>query len=229
MIYTPTVLLTTNGYTSHLVPGFSDLIVPVRGEMSALVAPAAVRPDAVSKPLQCSYGFMGNANQTINQDDYLIQRAFSEVDGSGGQLMFGGGRSYAAHAGVGVSDDSHIDPPVASYLRRELNSLLDLNNDEEELQAQWEWSGIMGYSRDGHPWVGEVRDEWGIGGGKGLWISGGFTGHGMPNTWLCGKAVVELIMGPDEGIDLPSTYRLSEERIVKARTYDEVSVADSRI
>jgi glycine/D-amino acid oxidase-like deaminating enzyme len=172
---------------------------------------------------------MGNANQTINQDDYLIQREFSEVDGSGGQLMFGGGRSYAAHAGVGVSDDSHIDPPAASYLRRELNNLLDLNNDDEELQAQWEWSGIMGYSRDGHPWVGEVREEWGIGGGKGLWISGGFTGHGMPNTWLCGKAAVELIMGRDEGVDLPSTYRLSEERIVKARTYDEVSVADSRI
>lgn len=228
MLHSTTVLLATNGYTSHLLPGFSDLIVPVRGEMSALKAPRAVRPANIKRPLKCSYGFMGNANQTINQDDYLIQRPFSKVDGSGGQLMFGGGRSYAASAGVGVSDDSHIDPPAATYLRRELNNLLDLEDGDGELEAEWEWSGIMGYSRDGHPWVGELDEVWGVGGGRGLWVCAGFTGHGMPNTWLCGKAAVDQIMDHGEDVDLPSSYKMSEERIKKARTYDEVRVADSR-
>jgi glycine/D-amino acid oxidase-like deaminating enzyme len=228
MLHSPNVLLATNGYTSHLLPGFSDLIVPVRGEMSALVPPRSVRPSTASNPLECSYGFMGNGKQNINQDDYLIQRPFSETDRSGGELMFGGGRSYAAHAGVGVSDDSHIDPPVAAYLRRELSIMLDLKNDGKELEARSEWSGIMGYSRDGHPWVGEVREELGLGGGKGLWLCGGFTGHGMPNAWLCGKAVVDLIMGCEKDVDVPNGYKLTRERVELARSYDEVWLADSR-
>jgi glycine/D-amino acid oxidase-like deaminating enzyme len=228
MLHSPTVLLATNGYTSHLIPGFSDLIVPVRGEMSALVPPRSLRPATIPGPLTCSYGFMGNRNQTISQDDYLVQRPFSKGDRSGGQLMFGGGRSNAAHAGVGVSDDSHIDPPAAAYLRRELNNLLDLKNDGEDLEATWEWSGIMGYSRDEHPWVGEVCEEVGVGGGEGLWVCAGFTGHGMPNTWLCGKAVVDLIMGAEKDVDLPYGYRLTKERVARARTYDEVWLADCR-
>ncbi|KAH9933807.1 uncharacterized protein B0H18DRAFT_1207958 [Fomitopsis serialis] len=33
------VLLCINGYTSHLLPALADLIVPMRGEMSALLPP----------------------------------------------------------------------------------------------------------------------------------------------------------------------------------------------
>lgn len=57
-----------------------------------------------------------------------------------------------------------------------------------ELTASHEWTGIMGYSRDEHPWVGAVPGK------KNLFMSAGYTGHGMPNTWLCGKAVVETVM-----------------------------------
>lgn len=224
MLYSPTVILATNGYTSHLIPGFSDLIVPVQGEMSALVPPGSVRPATIASPLKCSYGFVGN----YDQDDYLIQRPFSERDGSGGQLMFGGGRSHAINAGVGVSDDSHLDAFAAAHLRRELNVVLDLQNENKELEATWEWTGIMGYSRDGHPWVGEVCDEVGLGGGKGLWICGGFTGHGMPNAWLCGKAVVDMVTGSEEDVDLPNGYKLTSERVKRARSYDEVPLADSK-
>jgi glycine/D-amino acid oxidase-like deaminating enzyme len=47
------VILATNGYTSHLLPGFSSLIVPTRCEMSAL------QPPANSERLPNSYGFVG--------------------------------------------------------------------------------------------------------------------------------------------------------------------------
>jgi glycine/D-amino acid oxidase-like deaminating enzyme len=229
MLYSPSVILATNGYTSHLLPGFGDLIVPVRGEMSAILPPRSVQPAFNRNPLRHSYGFMGNTTENASHDDYLIQRPFSESDGTGGQLMFGGGRSFAANDGVGVSDDSHIDPPAAAYLRRELNLLLDLRNEDDELEATWEWSGIMGYSRDGHPWVGEVRDELEVGGGKGLWVCGGFTGHGMPNAWLCGKAAVTMMMGNEKDADVPSGYKLSRERVEQARSYDEVWMADSKV
>ncbi len=227
MIAAKKVLLTTNGYTSHLLPAFSDLIVPVRGEMSSLLPPKSMAPGTENPPLKNSYGFLGNKRQNINQDDYLVQRSFS-THGDGGELMFGGGRSYAANAGVGVSDDSSIDVPAAAYLRQELSKVLDLKNDGQELRASHEWSGIMGYSRDERPWVGEVSEGLDLGGGEGLFVCAGFTGHGMPNAFLSAKAAVELMMGSSaRDVFLPESYRVSKERVEKARAFDEVQIADA--
>ena len=229
MIATDRVLLTTNAYTSHLLPKFSDLIVPVRGEMSALIPPPSMSPaSSTHKPLEHTYVFIGHGKQNINQDDYLVQRPFSAEsvkNNRGGELMFGGGRSYAANAGLGVSDDSSIDDPAAAYLRRELNVVLDLQNKDHELEATWEWSGIMGYSRDGYPWVGEVGEY--LGGAKGLFVCAGFTGHGMPNTCLSAKAAVDIMLGAQE-VDIPECYKISRERVERARALDEVAIADAK-
>ncbi len=51
------VVLATNGYTSHLLePPFADLIVPVRGQMTALLPPPSLQND---KRLKNSYGLLG--------------------------------------------------------------------------------------------------------------------------------------------------------------------------
>lgn len=59
---------------------------------------------------------------------------------------------------------------------------------------------------------------------KGLWLCGGYTGHGMPNATLCGKAVVEMVLkemereqrkGGDE-TDAMATHRDVCEKLVKA-------------
>ncbi|KAL2071867.1 hypothetical protein VTL71DRAFT_13102 [Oculimacula yallundae] len=229
MIATKKVVLTTNGYTSYLLPGFSDLIVPVRGEMSSLTPPPTMKPgNEENPPFEYSYGFIGNGKQNKHQDDYLIQRPYTK-DNLGGELMFGGGRSYAAKAGVGVSDDSSIDLPAAEYLRTQINVCVDLKSQEKELKATYEWSGIMGYSRDERPWVGEVTEDLGLGGGKGLFVCAGFTGHGMPNTCLSGKAAVDMMLGKkSEDIYLPTAYWLTKDRVERARTLDEVHIADAK-
>lgn len=221
MISAKKVLLATNAYTSYLLPGFTDLIVPVRGEMSSLIAPEKM------EGLQYSYGFMGNGDQNGHRDDYLIQRP--ESNGKGGELMFGGGRSYATNAGLGVSDDSSIDPPAATYLRTEISKVLDLKNEGEELKATYEWSGIMGFSRDDRPWVGEIGEELGIGGGKGLWICAAYTGHGMPNAYLCAKGVIDLMLGKkEEEVDLPDAMRITKERVERALKSEEIHVVDCK-
>ncbi|CAG8949954.1 hypothetical protein HYFRA_00004286 [Hymenoscyphus fraxineus] len=232
MIAAKKVLLTTNAYTSHLLPQFSDLIVPVQGEMSALLPPSAMSPkSSMHKPLQHSYGFMGYDNaMMIYTSDYLVQRPFSSSSSDverGGELMFGGGRQLGAQAGIGISDDSFISEPVASYLRRELVSALDLQTGPEvsELEATYEWSGIMGYSRDGRPWVGEVSEE--LGGGEGLFLCAGFTGHGMPNACLSAKGAVDLMLGKEE-VDVPNSDRISAARLLGVRGGDEVGVKDMK-
>ena len=215
MLATKTVLLTTNAYTSHLLPIFSDLIIPVRGEMTALQPPKSVQPvvmEIIQQPLDHSYVFIGDNNQ----DEYLIQRPFSSSSAGcrGGELMFGGARNHSASAGVGISDDSKIDLKAHAYLRNTLNVSLDLHNNDMELKASHEWSGIMGYSKDHHPWVGQVKEE--LGGGEGLWISAGFTGHGMPNACLCAKAVVEMILETEQ-VELPGGYQVDEYRATRVR------------
>lgn len=230
IINSKTVILATNGYTSALLPQFADLIVPVRAQMSALFPPTG------SNLLPDSYGMVGALGQPANADDYLIQRPFSGVSNPAGHLMFGGGRGAGILPTVGVSDDGVLDEGTAAYLRGALLKLLNLGGDLDgvkELQAAAQWTGIMGYSRDNHPWVGKVPDT------ERLWLCGGYTGHGMPNGTLCGKAVVSMLLEEEAGgdvyalqqqlvqnADLPKAYLISKERIAKARSWPTVEVQE---
>jgi glycine/D-amino acid oxidase-like deaminating enzyme len=222
------ILLATNGYTSHLLPDFSDIVVPVRGTMTALVPP----PNA--KFLPHSYGFVGfGPAANHHSDDYLVQRPFSDVPNPKGHLMFGGGRASGEKNSMNESDDSFVDNGSVSYLRETLLKTLDLGGETEgltELKADYAWSGIMGYSRDNSPWVGAIP------GMQGLWICAGYTGHGMPNATLCAKAVVEMMESGDElenvkeemikGGRLPQSYLITEERLHEANGLPSVKVQD---
>lgn len=208
------IILATNGYTSHLLPEFQSLIVPVRCEMSALHPPTQDR-------LPNSYGMVAFGDGNPEHDDYLVQRPF--YNGRGGHLMFGGGRSQAMYNCVGITDDDIVDPGEADYLRRALPQMLEIGS-EVELQASHQWTGIKGYSRDNRPWVGKVRDD--------VWLCGGYTGHGMPNATLCGKAVVELMLSDQryeeacdkliEAGELPESYLLTRKRLDAAHTLPTV-------
>lgn len=173
-----TVVLATNGYTSHLLPTFADLIVPVRGEMSALLPP----PNAPR--LADSYGLCGQPGQPVHGDDYLNQRPYEGVPNPAGHYMFGGGDGAAEHERIGVWDDGVVDEGMAGWLRKKLLEALELGGETEgvaELEAAAQWSGIMGYSRDNVPWVGGVP-----GVGKGVWLAGGYTGESSSFPWLLG-------------------------------------------
>lgn len=246
-IHADEVLLCTNAYTSHLLPSFTDLIVPVRGQMSALNPPRAVGKDGEALSGRYSYGFIGNAGQTSKQGDYLVQRPTD----TGGELMFGGGRGAASAFGMPggnrTGDDSFIDDTVATYLRMQLNNELALDNKGEELEASHEWSGIMGFSRDGYPWVGEVPMA--MDGGERLYVCAGFTGHGMANASLAARWVAQsmrnggsttksLYQKGDVGVEvfgggkdkdevkMPREMVVSVERAERARGYLAVNVVD---
>ncbi|KAI9842276.1 MAG: hypothetical protein M1837_007345 [Sclerophora amabilis] len=207
------VLCATNGYTAHLLPQMEGLIVPVRGEMSALKSTKEI----LRRPLECSYSLFGAIGQ--DEDDYLIQRPVSQ----GGELMFGGGRLLAKNEGIDVDNDDGVDEAVAEYLRS-LPALMDLGDvaagaagaagaapDDSaamnmSLEAEAEWTGIMGYSRDEVPWVG------GVPGKEGLFVAAGYTGHGMPNGPLSGRHVAELIAVAARG----GNWREAEKQAVSA-------------
>lgn len=66
----------------------------------------------------------------------------------------------------------------------------------------------MGYSDDGFPYVGEVREK------AGQYICAGFSGHGMPQIFLSAKAIAEMVVlgTTSEEAGLPLPYWTSPER-----------------
>lgn len=223
-ITTKHIILATNAYTSHLLPEFTSLIVPCRGTMTALIPPK--QATGQEKMLPNSYGMKCySPDATAGSDDYLIQRPFGGVPNPRGHLMFGGGKNAGNLPvfGAEAADDSIVDPGPVKYLQKGLLDMLKLPGDTEglsELKADYAWSGIMGFSKDNAPWVGEVSHR------KGIWVCAGYTGHGMPNATLCAKAVVDLLLASKEGRDsnallnsmvkdgrIPSSYLITRERL----------------
>ncbi|KAI0552158.1 FAD dependent oxidoreductase [Xylaria curta] len=227
------VLLAANGYTSYLLPGLTDVIVPVRGQICALEPPR----DAIQLPH--SYVWTKDAS-----DQYLIHRGPDDTqigaEGAEGteriertgrkdrSLILGGERFAVPEGEEGISRDDAINPLVSRALHRGLHHAVKLLPDEEPereaLRATYEWTGIMGYSRDSHPWVGrvpatvldETADSADV--AEGLWISAAFTGHGMPVAPRCGIAVAEMMLGKKGGVELPAAWVPSHERITRARS-----------
>jgi glycine/D-amino acid oxidase-like deaminating enzyme len=221
------VLLATNGYTSHLIPAMSDLIVPVRGQIAALL------PSQTQAPPQLNHSYVFASQQSPTtpwREDYMVQRPLDSVKG---EFIFGGGRGFARNKGLAEWRDDEVEPEVSQFLKANLSPPLDLGagGDASPLEPEYEWTGIMGYSRDLHPWVGAVPGS--VGGGEGLFVSAAYTGHGMPNAVLSAHGVVEMMRGVKKGESgveyiLPEEYVFSEERVERVRKGDTVEEAQAK-
>ncbi|KAG5983528.1 hypothetical protein E4U55_007934 [Claviceps digitariae] len=219
------VLLACNGYTSYLLPKMTGVVTPVRGQIAGLVPPR----DYVA--LEHTHVWM----RGDSDDDYLIQR---DEDGI---LILGGERFGAPGAEEGVWDDDEVNSVIGEKLRGGLRKSIKLRgpgHEEEtkQLHAEYEWTGIMGYSKDRNPWVGRVPvafggkkddddddndDDEGNGRGRGhLWISAGYSGHGMPSAARCGMRVANMMLGKTETFDMPEEYVASEERARRTMDMD---------
>ncbi|KAJ6262545.1 hypothetical protein Dda_3356 [Drechslerella dactyloides] len=179
----PIVIHATNAFASHLVPAMRDVIYPVRAQMSALEPPKSL----VAKPLDYTYGLV--EGERIKAE-YLVQEDVRS-DGTGGTFLLGGGRKYAKHQGVGVTDDNSVDAEVSGYLRSSVGKYFDdecgYPGKEKMCDAKYMWSGIMGFSADERPWVGKVP------GTEGQYILAGFEGHGMAYTTGSAQALAQIL------------------------------------
>jgi glycine/D-amino acid oxidase-like deaminating enzyme len=155
--------------------------------------------------------------------EYLVQRPDTT-------LVFGGGRRLAeSHsplskleksikgsdfidAEIGNADDTAIDPQISQFLHTFLPNQLPLTQtlgNQPPVHSIREWSGIMGFSNDSHPYVGQVPGQ------KNKWVMGGFTGHGMPRIFLSAKALVQQILDVEEGHKGPWPRWFPKAYIVK--------------
>ncbi|ORY16993.1 FAD dependent oxidoreductase-like protein [Clohesyomyces aquaticus] len=197
------VILATNGYTAHLLSSLQGAIVPLRGQITAQ------RPGHDARfpsPLPTTYSFIYKAGY-----EYMIPRSVAE----GGQhIVIGGGLGRAPQGGAsefGNSDDSELKGSISGYLNESIVGYFGKENWGKETQDRivQEWTGIMGATADGRPFVGAVPNA------KGLWIAAGFNGHGMVLCVKSAEALVHMIQRDSlDKLDwFPKSFLISQQRV----------------
>ncbi|KAJ7509644.1 FAD dependent oxidoreductase [Mycena galericulata] len=168
------VIHATNAYASYLLPHMSGPagIVPTRGQVMA--TRANVFPQDLFK---CSW----DGNEGF---EYWFPRPVSVEE-----------KPLRPDFEYYQSDDSEVNELVGVALRNFLPGVFPGKFAEGE-QPEAEWTGIMGYTRSKDPFVGPVIDDAQPDGVKfkGQYVSGGYSGHGMPRAFSCAAVVASMIV-----------------------------------
>ncbi|KAG7886205.1 hypothetical protein KL936_004883 [Ogataea polymorpha] len=188
------VVVTTNAYTRALLPDFWGKIMPVKGVVSHLKTESnkTLATNMIhTMPVEIDY-------ISVRDDDSLI--------------IGGGGKTYKTSPNremmVDNADDSYFPEDTEQYFvgyaNRNYKSLADV-----EFVNDYTWTGCMGFTEDGFPFVGDLTAY----GRPNMFISAGFTGHGMPRIFSCSKYLSELILGKKTTTRIPAPFKLSIERM----------------
>ena len=154
------VVVAADGALPALVPQYA---ARVRSRRLHMVATEPL-PPAIDTMVYARWGF-----------EYLQQRP-------DGRILVGGFSDVDAESSYTESDDGSpvIWDRVETYLRDDLGV---------EPAISHRWAGVVGYSDDSLPYVGEVPDR------PGLYVSGGYSGVGNVPGFMCGRDIADTIAG----------------------------------
>lgn len=170
------VVLATNAYTAGLLPCFKDKIVPVRGMASHHLPRKPVHPH-----LSNTYNINFGPDAGV---DYLNPRPDGGIVVGGGAWMFAKDEaSWKANW-----DDARLFPPdVMSYWREYMQARF-LGWESSGSVDGLSWTGIMGRTGDGQPFMGRVPGQ------SRVWVLAGFNGGGMALIAVCARAVGRMVV-----------------------------------
>ena len=148
--------------------------------------------------------------------------------------MMGGGYAQTQGGGIhetGISKDAELNMYANIHLRGVLGAVFAPENwgTVKEPAVTAMWTGNMGFSTDGLPWVGKLPaslTERTTTTGQGAeWAAAAFSGEGMVHAWLSGKALAEMIQSYDaraSGVAtvpewFPDAMVISEKRLATSR------------
>jgi gamma-glutamylputrescine oxidase len=155
------VVVASDGALPALVPEYASRVRSRRLHMTA-TAPLSER--VTERPVYYRWGYEYFQQRP---DGRLLIGGFSDVDGEG---------SY--------TDSDAGSPAIWERIERHIRDDLGL-----DAVVTHRWAGVVGYSVDALPYVGEVP------GRPGLWVAGGYSGHGNVPGFLSGKLIAAGITG----------------------------------
>ncbi|KAL2829424.1 FAD dependent oxidoreductase [Aspergillus cavernicola] len=189
------IIFSSNAYTSAIAPQYSGKIIPVRGICSRIVV-----PNPPTRVLDSSY--------TIRIKEGIYEYLIPRPDGS---IVIGGARSAYAQQlenWYDNTDDSRLIESAKGhfdgYMQRYFNGWEGTGAFTDRV-----WTGIMGYTTDSLPHVGQVPGK------PGQFVIAGFNGHGMPQIFLSAKGVAEMVV---RGVEfdqtaVPKLFKTSQARL----------------
>jgi glycine/D-amino acid oxidase-like deaminating enzyme len=154
------VVVAADGALPRLVPEYDGR---VRARRLHMVATEPLPPVVACMV----YGRWGHEYLQQQPDGRVLAGGFSDLDGDA---------SYTD------SDEGNpvVWDRVERYLRDDLGTTPHVTH---------RWTGVVGYSDDSLPYVGEVP------GRPGLYVSGGYSGHGNVPGFMCGRDIADTIAG----------------------------------
>ncbi|QSZ35135.1 hypothetical protein DSL72_008000 [Monilinia vaccinii-corymbosi] len=234
MIKAKHVIHCTNAHIGHLVPGIKGCIFPIVGQMSA-------------QPPGDKFKHQSDRSWIFNYDrgyDYVTQLPIGSA--SDGEMMMGGGFVRSQGGGIyatGVSTDSKLDLYADIHLRGALGAVFGPENwgAVHGPAVKSMWTGNMGFSTDGLPWVGKLPES---STGRRIttaqttrgaeWAAAAFSGEGMVHAWLSGKALAGMILSHDHaeaGLAVPEWFPeamiISEKRLTSAKLARHVNYVNA--
>ena len=157
------VVVALNAWTDTLIPALAGLVVPVRGQILAY------------EPSERAFTTATGTDVTPT-GEYWQQ----VPDGS---IVIGGCRADAPQGDVGVRE-MVLTPDVTGAIERILPRLFpNLAN----LRVARRWAGLMAFTTDYVPVADAAPDL------PGVWVTGGFCGHGMPFGPRVGQLLAEAV------------------------------------
>ncbi|OJD35972.1 fad dependent oxidoreductase superfamily protein [Diplodia corticola] len=190
------VVFCTNAYTAGVAPQYRDKIIPVKGICSRLSVP----PGAAVPHLPNTYSL----RYAPGIYDYQITRPDGSIVIGGAKQWFWHDRSHW----YGVTDDASLIAPAEhhfpGFMQRNYRGW-----EHSHAELDMLWTGIMGYTADMMPHIGEVPSK------PGQFVMAGFNGHGMPLIFLSSKGLASMILHavPFEQTGIPRLFKTTAERL----------------
>jgi glycine/D-amino acid oxidase-like deaminating enzyme len=197
----------TNGHAAALIPGLVSKMYPLRGTMST----QRLGPSFARVGDKLSWSYMTPATYDPHTGQVALGLYYAQQNPYTG-VMFVGGESQSLQ-GLLSGDDSVVGEDARRSLTAAPARIWKDAAPSEPLQV---WSGIMGFTGDGLPLVGNLSEELTSRKGTGEWIAAGYNGHGMDKAWLCGFEVARMVLGEedDEGSSmLPGLFQITQARV----------------
>jgi glycine/D-amino acid oxidase-like deaminating enzyme len=216
-ITTERVVHATNGYSAAVEPSLRGVIRPTPHMCNKVVPPPCF---SGSKALQNSYAIMASGGALFS----INPRCTAD-----GIVLFGGSNPgqpelediLEAHpkkcVDDGLSNLAMITDAVKDFTTANFEGWSEAVAAPGQM-FDYQWSGIIGRSADGVPFVGALPNK------PGQWICAGHHGHGMARIFTAAPALVKVMQGDSfASTGLPDVYEMTSERLERLRSATDFS------
>lgn len=194
------VIYANNAYVSGTLPEYAKNVIPCKGICCRIAVPDGAMPPLLN-------------NSYINRTDdktlsYLVPRSDGSIVVGGAAAKFNPFRGQWYN---NVDDSCLIDSAKDYYDNYMQRTYHGWENSEAKVDTIW--TGVMGYSYDSNPHIGQVPYK------EGEYIIAGFNGHGMPVIWLAARELARMITRgiSFEDTSMPRLFKTSAQRINRAK------------